>query len=473
MSRASTRPGVAAPIAFDFDGDGNVLVALADSTARFDMNGDGIADKTGWIRKGDGLLALDRNQNGKIDDIGEISFVDDKEGAKTDLEGLTAFDSNGDGVLDGSDDRFVEFRLWVDRDGDGKTDAGELLSLAQAGIVSIDLSATADDEAPVPGANVVYNRGTATLSGGAKLSYLDAGLAYRPLAEVNFLPETWGRRTDSYRIVASGGELHIRSRAPWLSIEGAGGALGAAALLGFHNSAVGMLTTILIDIDGDGLEARRRDHTGAAFDMDGDGRADDTGWMSGGDGMLVIDRNGDGRITTAAEISFLAEKDGVGSAWEGLASLDANRDGVLDAKDARFADLRVWMDRDSDGVTDAGELKTLAEVGVAEIALRTGSVDTGARIGSNLPLLMGSFTRTDGRTDAVGMVALAFAPTRPVADEPIAISNHDRANESVEQAAARLVEAMSGFGARAQSDEMRFGHNTATDRVDWIGAKGL
>ncbi|MDR1349323.1 MAG: hypothetical protein LBJ59_00825, partial [Zoogloeaceae bacterium] len=44
-----------------------------------------------------------------------------------------------------------------------------------------------------------------------------------------------------------------------------------------------------------------------------------------------------------------------------LADFDTNADGVIDAQDEVFAQLRVWQDKNSDGVTDAGELFTLEE----------------------------------------------------------------------------------------------------------------
>lgn len=60
---------IAAPVVFDYDGDGAGLVSRADSSASFDMNGDGVVDRTGWIEAGDALLALDRNNDGKITQI--------------------------------------------------------------------------------------------------------------------------------------------------------------------------------------------------------------------------------------------------------------------------------------------------------------------------------------------------------------------------------------------------------------------
>jgi hypothetical protein len=51
----------------------------------------------GWTTGGDGLLAFDANRDGNIAGRGEISFIDYHPGAQTDLEGLRAFDTDGDG----------------------------------------------------------------------------------------------------------------------------------------------------------------------------------------------------------------------------------------------------------------------------------------------------------------------------------------------------------------------------------------
>ncbi len=344
-------------------------MSMADSTARFDMNGDGIADKTGWIEQGDALLALDRNNNGKIDDISEISFVGDKEGATTDLEGLSAFDSNSDGVLNGEDERFVEFKLWSDTNTNGKTDAGELLSLAQAGVASISLQGEATGAIATLGANIVYNNGTYTLSNGQTGTFMDAGFAYKALREVDYQQSNWSGKSGQYRLSSSGGTLRLSPSVAQGSLDPRAGLLGAASILSFGNGALGMLQSILIDLDGDGLEARRKSKTEAAFDMDGDGIADDTGWVSDKDGILVIDRNGDGQITTPAELSLLKEKDGAKSAWEALSSFDSSRDGKLDKTDTRFGEFKVWIDGNHNGTSDEGELKTLATSALRRLGL--------------------------------------------------------------------------------------------------------
>lgn len=127
------------PVVFDLDGDGIELIDLSHSRARFDVDGDGVKERIGWVGRDDGILALDRNGNGRIDDFSEISFRQDFRGAGSDLEGLMAYDSDGDGFLTADDDRFSEFLVWRDRNGNGRSEKNELFTLDELGIVSIDL----------------------------------------------------------------------------------------------------------------------------------------------------------------------------------------------------------------------------------------------------------------------------------------------------------------------------------------------
>ena len=63
------------PLALDLDGDG-IETRGADGRVLFDHDGDGIKNGTGWVRSDDGLLVLDRNSNGTIDNGGELFGVD-------------------------------------------------------------------------------------------------------------------------------------------------------------------------------------------------------------------------------------------------------------------------------------------------------------------------------------------------------------------------------------------------------------
>lgn len=464
-------PALAAPVVFDLDGDDAGLVELSASSVRFDMNGDGIADKTGWIEAGDALLALDRSGNGLIDDIAEISFVKDKEGAKTDLEGLAAFDSNSDGVLDGNDARFVEFRLWRDGNANGKTDAGELLSLAEAGVSAISLTGTPTGDAVVSGRNIVYNTGTYTLTSGAKGKLLDAGIAFKALSalpEIEFQATTWEAKAKDYRLSSGSNGLRIVPHQARGLVSADAGQLAGAATLTFANQTIGMLSAILLDLDGDGLEAKSSRKSKALFDMNGDGARDDTGWMSGGDGMLVIDRDGDGAITHASEISFLSEKDGIKNAWEGLGVLDNNRDGKLDKTDTRFGELKVWIDRNGDGISQESELKTLADLGIIEIGLRSSVTGDTVKLGQNLALSAATFKREDGTTATIGNLALAFKPDPAAPPSGTGTGEGAVVDMAAVRAAGLLAQAMSTFGADASQSVLRRIDEHGMAGGDWL-----
>jgi hypothetical protein len=124
------------PLIIDLDGDGIETIGLSDSNAYFDVDGDYFRERTGWVKGDDGFLVLDSNNNGRIDDLSEM-FGNQFEGGYDELRG---YDSNGDGRISIGDLVWSELRIWQDRDGDGETDAGELSSLTQLGIIEISLT---------------------------------------------------------------------------------------------------------------------------------------------------------------------------------------------------------------------------------------------------------------------------------------------------------------------------------------------
>ncbi|MGI9501661.1 MAG: hypothetical protein ACR2RE_01225, partial [Geminicoccaceae bacterium] len=98
-------------------------------------------DSGGWVGPSDGFLAIDADGSGAIDQANEIEFTEWHDDARTDLEGLAyGFDSNGDGAVNNQDERFIELQVFQDGNGDGVSDPGELMSLEEAGITSIDVS---------------------------------------------------------------------------------------------------------------------------------------------------------------------------------------------------------------------------------------------------------------------------------------------------------------------------------------------
>ena len=170
------------PVFLDLDGDGVELVSLEDSTAFYDIHGDGFRYNLSWVAPDDGILAYDRDGDGQISDREEIAFVDYVEGARTDLEGLRHFDTNGDDQLTAADGEWSKFRVWQDLDGDGVSDPGELRTLDAAGVRSISLQSTGGVETHADGTRVL-GRGTYTTgSVGSPVTreLLDVSLAVAP-----------------------------------------------------------------------------------------------------------------------------------------------------------------------------------------------------------------------------------------------------------------------------------------------------
>jgi len=167
----------------------------------------------------------------------------------------------------------------------------------------------------------------------------------------------------------------------------------------FSDAAVGGVDPLVFDLDGDGLELSAM-VTGVSpmFDMDGDGFAEHSGWVSPDDGFLALDANGNGNVDDINELFGGAGQSG----FEALSAYDLNEDGVIDNQDAVYSDLRIWRDIDGDAVTDEGELFTLAELDIASINLT--ATDNGSQNASNVVARTGSFTRGDGSTGTVGDV---------------------------------------------------------------------
>jgi hypothetical protein len=130
------------PIVLDFSGQGKLAtVEPRKSNAMFDIEGSGLKNRVGWIGKNSGLLALDRNNNGQIDSgrelFGNYTITRKGERAWNGYEALAEYDTNKDGMIDKKDKIFSRLVVWMDGNGDGKTQRGELKKLAQLGVTAI------------------------------------------------------------------------------------------------------------------------------------------------------------------------------------------------------------------------------------------------------------------------------------------------------------------------------------------------
>jgi Ca2+-binding RTX toxin-like protein len=140
---------IVSPLTLDLDRDGLETLAMSGGV-NFDHDGNGFAEKSGWVAPDDGLLAYDRNGDGVISGGAELfgNYTPLAGGgtAANGFEALKDFDSNGDGKVDAADSNFASLRVWRDLNSNGRTDKGELLTLAEAGVAAISTSYEASDK---------------------------------------------------------------------------------------------------------------------------------------------------------------------------------------------------------------------------------------------------------------------------------------------------------------------------------------
>nr|WP_159465623.1 calcium-binding protein [Scandinavium goeteborgense] len=127
---------------------------------------------------------------------------------------------------------------------------------------------------------------------------------------------------------------------------------------------------IIIDLDGDGIETLSINKN-IFFDHDGNKFAENTGWVGGDDGLLVMDLDGNGLIDTGKELfgdnTVLQDGKKASNGFDALKDKDSNGDGVINCQDMAWETLQVWQDKNSNARVDEGELHSLDSLGIAAI----------------------------------------------------------------------------------------------------------
>lgn len=104
---------------------------------------------------------------------------------------------------------------------------------------------------------------------------------------------------------------------------------------------------------------------------------------AGGDGLLVWDVDGDGRITSGKELFGHVDLDGSNRFANGYDKLrthfDRDSDGVV--RGSELQGLQIWEDRNGDAVTDDGELVALSDRDIRRLETSFNAVDMSATAG--------------------------------------------------------------------------------------------
>ena len=179
-----------------------------DSNIFFDHEGRGRAVRTGWVGSESGFLVFDRNHDGVINSGRELfgnHTLGENPYEETGIAALSREDTNKDGRIDPGDANWPELKIWRDKNHNGRIDPGELISLAQAGVTAIELTAEPKGEV-LPNFNYVTAELPLTVKDGRQIRlyeiYFQSKRVDRKfLEEVKISPEA----EDAVPQVAGGG----------------------------------------------------------------------------------------------------------------------------------------------------------------------------------------------------------------------------------------------------------------------------
>ncbi|MCF9047178.1 AHH domain-containing protein, partial [Acinetobacter nectaris] len=165
-----------------------------------------------------------------------------------------------------------------------------------------------------------------------------------------------------------------------------------------------IISPLVLDLNHDGHIRTTSISDGTYFNLNNEGTKEKTAWIDTEDGLLVLDKNADGKIDTGNELfgnyTQLQSGKNADNGFDALADYDLNHDDQIDEQDDIYSKLQVWQDINHNGKVDQGELRSLSEVGITSI--RT-NYDNNATIDEfgNAHKQTSSFTWKNGETGAI------------------------------------------------------------------------
>lgn len=136
-------------------------------------------------------------------------------------------------------------------------------------------------------------------------------------------------------------------------------------------------TPIVVDVTGKGFFLTDA-HDGVLFDLSGTGHPVQMGWTAGGaDNAFLALPGPDGLVHNGQQLFGNFTPQPPSDTPNGFAALavydqpsnGGNGDGIIDARDAIFSSLRLWIDANHDGISQPEELHALPSLGINSISL--------------------------------------------------------------------------------------------------------
>jgi len=183
-------------------------------------------------------------------------------------------------------------------------------------------------------------------------------------------------------------------------------ALSSSNVAGLAPQALSVLTSTGVS---NGVQTVGIAQAGVQFDLGNTGASNaSVGWITPGEGFLVNLPTGATTISNGSELfgtaTVLPNGQTASDGFAALSAFDQNGNGVIDANDAIFSKLQVWVDTGTNGTTPVGQLFSLSQLNIKSLNLNaqvSGQNSNGNTIG-----LVSSYSTTDGKTHELADVWL-------------------------------------------------------------------